>query len=327
MANAISVPSRHPDAEVASLETSVLILTKNEAKNCGAALQRVFGQQRAPSYEVVVIDSGSTDGTVSIVSEFPVRLHQIPAQSFHHSGTRNLAATLARGRVLVFLAGDAVPADDRWLAEMLAPFSDPQVGAVYGRQLPKPGSTQERAMVFDAIYGQARIVKEPARRRELGYRYYLFSTVNAAIRADVWQRTGGFPEDLKVFEDLAIAKKILDGGWKIVYTPDAAVFHSHNHSAGGLFKRYFDLGVVFKRLEMWDNEISQSMFRDGLAVLRRGLGGNRATVGANGNGAAQSALHAVAQNGIKYAALMIGRHEQLLPRVLKRHMSAFHLYD
>ena len=327
MTNAFSVPSQRCEAEVTNPEASILILTKNEAKNCGAALQQVFRQRSAPSFEVVVVDSGSTDETLSIVSEFPVRLYQIPAHSFHHSATRNLAAGLARGRVLIFLAGDAVPADEHWLEALLEPFSDPQVGAAYGRQLPKAGSTRERAIVFDTIYGDRRVVKEASRRSELGYRYYLFSTVNAAIRADIWQRAGGFPEDLKVFEDLAIGKKILDGGWKIVYTPDATVFHSHNHSARDLFKRYFDLGVVFKRLGIWNDETSHSMFVDGISVLRRGL--RFPEGGANGNGAraAGSAWQTVAQSGVKYAALMMGRHEQLIPRVLKRRMSAFHLYD
>ena len=103
---------------------------------------------------------------------------------------------------------------------MIANFDDPAVGAVYGRQLPKPGSSLEREDALDALYGEQRIVKDPAHRNGLGYRFYHFSDVNAAIRRSVWE-AARFPEDLKVFEDMGIAKRILDAGWKIVYEPEA----------------------------------------------------------------------------------------------------------
>ena len=91
-------------------------------------------------------------------------------------------------------------------------------------------------------------MKDPAHRNGIGYRFYHFSDVNAAIRRDIWEAVR-FPEDLKVFEDLGIAKQILDRGWKIVYEPEAAVFHSHPHTTVGLFKRYFDIGYTLKGFE------------------------------------------------------------------------------
>ena len=128
---------------------------------------------------------------------------------------------------------------------MVANFADPGVGAVYGRQVPRPGSSAEREDALDIVYGEKRIVKDPAHRNGLGYRFYHFSDVNAAMRRSVWEATC-FPEDLKVFEDLGIAKRILDAGWKIVYEPEACVFHSHDHTTTGLFKRYFDIGYTLK---------------------------------------------------------------------------------
>ena len=233
------------------VKTSILVLTKNEAQNIGFCLEAVYSQRAADAFEVVVVDSGSTDATLEIARRFPARIVQIPAETFHHAGTRNLAASLAEGEILVFLVADAIPASDTWLDALTANFDDPGVGAVYGRQLPKPGASLEREDALNTLYGEQRMVKDPAHRNGLGYRFYHFSDVNAAIRRSVWQ-AARFPEEMKVFEDMGIAKRILDLGWKIVYEPKSPVLHSHNHSTVGLFKRYFDLGYTLKLLNIWD---------------------------------------------------------------------------
>ncbi len=125
-------------------QASILLLTKNEAQNIGACLEAIYAQKDAPEFEVVVVDSGSTDETIEIARRYPVRLEKIRPEEFHHARTRNLAAELALGQYLVYLAADAFPASSEWLEALLGNFSDPGVAAVYGRHLPKPGSTLER---------------------------------------------------------------------------------------------------------------------------------------------------------------------------------------
>jgi glycosyltransferase involved in cell wall biosynthesis len=303
------------------VETSILIPAKNEAFNIRTCLEAVFGQLAGTEFEVILVDSGSTDGTPEIVSRYPVRLYSIAPEAFHHARTRNYLASMAKGRYLVYLNADAFPASPDWLNRLLSNFSDPCVGAVYGRHLPKPDCNLERQVVLEVIYGEEKIVKEPSRKRELGFRYYHLSTVNAAIRRDVWQATG-FPEHLKVYEDVAIAKRILDGGWKIVYEPSATVYHSDNHTIGGLFKRYFDGGVIRKQLGIWDETTESSLFRDGLRLLGRKL-----TAVSKDGGRTSAQFMSIAQETAKYAGLMLGRHESLLPLGIKRRMSAFRLFD
>ena len=126
------------------VELSVLLLTKNGGRDLERLLSALYSQKGIASFEVIAVDSGSTDGTLDLLRCFPVRLEQIPPEAFHHARTRNFAAGLARGGFLILLTQDAIPASEVWLNTMISNFDDPKVGAVYGRQLPKPGSSLER---------------------------------------------------------------------------------------------------------------------------------------------------------------------------------------
>jgi rhamnosyltransferase len=300
---------------------SVLLVTKNGRRDLERLLPALYAQKNVPTFEVVAIDSGSSDGTVELLERHPIRLQQIPPKSFHHAQTRNLAADLSTGEILIFLSQDALPTSDLWLSKLISNFDDTAVGAVYGRQLPKAGCFGERKDTFDVIYGAQRVVKDPAHRNGLGYRFYHFSDVNAAIRRSVWQQTR-FPEDLKVFEDLGIAKRMLDGGWKIVYEPEAAVFHSHNHSIVGLFKRYFDIGYTLKRLKIWDAPgTKKSLLRDVWTLLKK-----KARHSAQ-NDAKPATGSGIRQDIAKSLGLLLGLNQDWLPLAMKRRLSAFNVFD
>ena len=322
-----SAQSLNPDLCVARtviedvmVEISILILTKNGRCDLERVLPAVFHQETTARLEVIAIDSGSTDGTLELLRSFPVQVIQIPPEEFHHSRTRNLAASLARANIVIFLSQDAIPVDDGWLSAIIANFDDPGVGAVYGRQLAKVGSSMERRDLFDTIYGDRKIVKDPANRNGMGYRFYHFSDVNAAIRRSVWA-TVRFPENLKVFEDLGIAKLILDNGWKIVYEPKAAVFHSHTHSTLGLLKRYFDIGYTLKLLRIWDAPGSRkSLIHDGWKLLR----GKLRSMGDKNTG--RVARRGLEQDVAKSVGLFLGLNQNCLPLAVKRRLSAFRVF-
>jgi rhamnosyltransferase len=303
------------------IECSISILTKNAEPNIGACLEAVYSQKGVGAFEVTLVDSGSTDATLEIAGGYPIRIEHISAQDFHHARTRNLAAALGTGRILVGLSQDAIPASDDWLRTMIANFDDPSVGAVYGRQLPRPGCTTERGDTFEAVYGDRKIVKDPAHRNGLGYRFYHFSDVNCALRRSVWEASP-YPDDVKTFEDLAIAKLILDAGWKIVYEPEAAVFHSHHFTAQELFKRYFDIGYTLKRLEIWDAPGTRSsMLRDFGKLLSKQLTRSR-------KGLEREQAHAaMGQSFAKSAGLLLGLNQRFLPLMLKRRLSSYGVFE
>jgi rhamnosyltransferase len=302
------------------IETSILLLTKNGGPEFGTCLEAVYSQKDVQPFEVIIVDSGSTDETLRIARQYPVRVEQIPPEAFHHSRTRNYAASLAKGKYLVFLSQDAIPAVDTWLRSLLANFRDPTVGAVYGRQLPKLGSGAERQEVLSALYGDSRIVKYPRDGIMLGHKYYHFSSVNSSIRKEVWQVTG-FPGNLKVFEDVGIAKRILDSTWSIVYEPSAAVYHSHDFPFSELFKRYFDIGVVYQRLGIWNDNSRRS-------VRSAGWCGLQAKLSKLFNEERHSETVSTILKDIgKFIAIELGRHERALPRAVKKKLSRYNLFD
>jgi rhamnosyltransferase len=302
---------------------SILLLTRNGALDLQQLLPALYRQQQVSSFEVIAVDSASTDETVALLRQYGVRILQISADDFHHARTRNLAAEQAQGEILVFLSQDAVPASDLWLNKLISDFSDARVGAVYGRQLPKEGSQTERRDTFALVYGAYKMVKDPAHENGLGYRFYHFSDVNAAIRRPVWEATR-FPEDLKVFEDLGIAKRILDRGWKIVYEPEAAVVHSHHHSSVGLFKRYFDIGYTLKKLRIWDDPgTKKSMLRDFWKMLKAKT---RKETAESYEGRPKGFGEGLKQHFAKSLGLFLGLNQEWLPYALKRHFSAYRVF-
>jgi rhamnosyltransferase len=302
-----------------TIQASIIIPTKNGEASLENCLGAVYAQQGVGSVEVLLVDSGSTDRTLEIARRHGARIEAIRPEEFHHARTRNYGASLARGRYLVFLSQDAIPSSNTWLAAMLRNFHDADVAAVYGRQLPAAGSTNERHDALGTMYGSERCVKEASSRARLGYKYYHFSDANAAVRRDIWESTR-FPEELKVFEDLGIAKRILDAGWKIVYEPDASVIHSHNHTTMQLFQRYFDIGFTFRRLGIWNQGTRTSMLAEIAKLVKRKL---QPSASKTSRAAATGLKNDVA----KSAGFWLGVHEQYFPVAIKRFFSAHQVFQ
>jgi rhamnosyltransferase len=300
---------------------SILILTKNEASNIERSVGAAFDQDTTLPFEVVVVDSGSTDGTLEMLAKYPIKLVQIPPSAFHHSRTRNLLAESSQGEFLVYLGGDAWPTSRSWLSNLVEPFADTGVGGVYGRQIPKPWSSIERKIALAQMYGAEKQERHINNRNGKGFQFYHFSTVNCALRRDVWERFR-FPEQQKIFEDAAMGKSILDAGLKIVYTPSAEVYHSHEHSASKLFRRYFDLGVVWQQLGMSDAESVGSLRSAGVQGIFRKFAELRAA-GCGPSGLAHSLVRDIAKGG----GFFLGHYQRHLPMPLKRRFSDVQMFD
>ena len=237
-------------------KVSVVIPTFNAGPGFEELLRKLDEQEGDFEREVVVVDSGSTDGTAELAGRYGAAVHHIPKAGFNHGATRDLGISLSGGEFVALIVQDAVPLDERWLATMVENLiRDGLVAAVYGRHVPRPdASVLTRALVNNlAVAGLERReqeIQDPAQYRALPptrrRRVASFDNVSSCLRRRVWEE---FPFGRADFaEDLRWGKKVIEAGYKIVYEPRSVVVHSHERGALYDLRRYYVDQLVLDEL-------------------------------------------------------------------------------
>lgn len=226
---------------------AIIIPTKNPGPSFVKVLQAVR-EQEGWSGRCMVIDSGSMDNTPSIALSHGCELIQIKPEEFDHGGTRQYGVEMTKSLpFIIFMTQDAILATKDALLHLMSGFDDPQVGACFGRQLPRKNA--------NLIEHHARLFNYPAQGhttsledvKTMGIKAAFLSNSFAAYRRAALESAGGFHEGVIFGEDMLAAANMLKRGWKISYRPQAQVFHSHDYSFMDEFKRYFDMGVMHSR--------------------------------------------------------------------------------
>jgi rhamnosyltransferase len=296
---------------------SIVIPVKNGGSDLARCLRGISEQVLDEQVETVVVDSGSTDGSLELLRRHGATVREIPPHEFSHGASRNLGASLARGDVLVFISQDAYPVAERWLERLCAPLRvDPGVAGVYGRQLPHTGARPPERYFLDFLYGASARRQSAAGVAELTMETTLFSNVNAAVRRELWQRHP-FVEDIVMSEDQDWCRRVLLDGYAVVYEPDAAVRHSHNYTLRGAFKRFFDSGASASRAYLAGQQSSRRVLRQEAVRYARG---ELAWLWRTGQ--ARWIPYTVVYEGVKMIGLLLGANQEHLPLVMKRRLSA-----
>ena len=227
---------------------SVIILTLNAGERLRCLFEALLPQ--TVPLELMVVDSSSTDSTLSIAGAFGAKVVTVQRSDFNHGATRNFGLLQTSGDIVVFLTQDVVPAGKDTVERLIAPFFDDDlVGCAYGRQLPSPGATVFAAHSRIFNYGPTSLVKH-RKNGERGIKVPFLSNSFAAYRRKALEEIGLFKEDLISTEDTYAGARMLLAGYRIAYAADAMVYHSHNYTLLEEFRRYFDIGV-FHRREKW----------------------------------------------------------------------------
>jgi len=238
------------------MKASVIIPTKNAGPLFKKVLDAVLSQKTPWDYDVLVIDSGSTDGTVEYARKSGVSLHQIPAKAFGHGKTRNLGISLTTGEFAVMITHDALPASEFWLFELVkAVEQSDDVAGAFGRHIAYahdgPFLARDLQLHFNGFLQWPPVVRMDDKERykaDQGYRQVLhfFSDNNACLRRSVWEKIP-YPE-VDFAEDQLWAGQIIEAGYGKAYADKAVVYHSHTFGFIELCRRSFDESRALHRL-------------------------------------------------------------------------------
>jgi rhamnosyltransferase len=298
---------------------SVLIPVRNGGDELVRCLERIAAQVIDEEFEVLIIDSGSTDGTPERARAHGARVHEIPAAEFHHGRTRNLGAQLARGEIIVWTTHDAYPDSDKWLDLLTKPLRDrePDLAGVYGRQIAHHEASPPEVYFLDFLYGPNARLQRAASVDELTMETTLFSNANSAMpRALLLAEP--FAEDVLIAEDQDWSRRMLLAGRTIRYEPRAAVRHSHPYTMFTAFRRFFESGVAGSRTFLAGGASAQkALRRNGVAYAR----GELRWMVRSGN--ARWIPYACAYEGLKFAGIQLGHRQERLPLWLKRRWTRY----
>jgi GT2 family glycosyltransferase len=224
--------------------------------NGGALLEQALEAIRAQRHdgfgevEVLICDSGSRDGSVTLARRYGADVMEVDAGRFSHGGTRNLLMERSHGDHVALLTQDSVPADEQWLGRLVAGFSiAPDVGLVFGPYRSRAGASpmisRELTQCFRSFSpgGSPRVDRLGPEERSLPARALLgprgfFTDANGCVSRAAWESVPF--RSVAYAEDHVLALDMLRAGFAKVFLPDAAVVHSHEYSGRDWLRRSFD---------------------------------------------------------------------------------------
>lgn len=296
------------------MDASVVIPTKNGGDRFIDVLATVVGQITSYEYEIVCVDSGSSDSTVEVIKAFPeAKLLQIPPEEFGHGKTRSWAAHRCSGDYVIFITQDALPVDLFWLQNFIdAMKATPDAVAGFGAHKPYPEcnlfDARDISAHFERYGPDNDVIQVDDMERfnqDLPLRMYyaFFSDNNACVRRDYFLENP-YP-DVNFAEDQFWMMEQMGKGAKKVYCPKAAVYHSHNYGTLELMQRAFDESRALNRLFGWN------AVPNGRKIPRMAAGATRRDWGyiRTLDLTPPQKLRALGQSATRNASKLLGSHE------------------
>jgi len=247
------------------LKASIICPTLNGGLKFRQCLKQLQNQKAKFQYEIIVIDSGSNDGTAEFLNHQKL-LHNnlkvifIDKTDFQHGRTRNLAISQAIGEFVAIVTQDSIPKNLNWLKNLVEDLEDyPDAAGAFGRHVayPESGPVAEKEINFHFNqFGQYttcyKINSLERFRKEIAYKQFMhfFSNNNACIRKSVW-KVIPFPE-VDFGEDQLWAMQILVNGYSKIWSPNSIVMHSHSYGLAASIKRSYQESFYFKKYFNYD---------------------------------------------------------------------------
>lgn len=250
---------------------TIFIPTKNAGNNFNKVLQQISKQKE--NYELIIVDSGSTDETLKIIdnweNKIPLKLYQINPKEFGHGKTRNLSIKYAKGELIAFLSQDAIPKNELWLTNLVKNFNKKNIGGVFSKQIPRLNANLTEKFFCQQNYPNHQIIRPLNNKNTLDNIF--FSNVSSCMRKELLQKFP-FNEKLIMSEDQEWAKTIIENNYQTIYEPSSIVIHSHNYNLNETFQRYFDsalsLNQIFGKFNNFTSKGSRYMRKEFYFILK-----------------------------------------------------------
>jgi len=215
---------------------SIIIRTKNEERWITQCLGGLFNQNYK-DFEVIIVDNESDDKTIEKVRQFNIK-KVVTCKDYLPGKALNIGIRESCGDFIVCLSGHCIPVDDKWLTNLLKNFDDPSIAGVYGRQ---------EAMSFTSNADKRDLALVFGLDKKIQTKDSFFHNANSMIRKDVWNKIP-FDETVTNIEDRVWAQKALAAGYKIIYEPEARVYHYHGIHQNGNEERCTNVVKIMESL-------------------------------------------------------------------------------
>ena len=211
------------------MNVSIVIRTLNEGRHLPALFQTIGLQGYSNGeIETIVVDSGSTDGTLELAKAAGAKIVHIRKEDFSFGRSLNIGCDAANGDVLVFVSGHCIPVEENWIARLVAPLGQQGIVYSYGRQLGTDKTRFSECQIFAKYFPPESGIPQEG---------FFCNNANSALLKRIWQ-DNRFDEELTGLEDMYLAKRLVEQNHKIAYAADAAVYHIHNESWRQVRRRF-----------------------------------------------------------------------------------------
>jgi len=217
---------------------SIIIRSFNEEKHIGNLIEGIKKQTFYDKIEIIVVDSGSTDSTVSISRAGGAKIVHIDPKEFSFGRAINVGCKVAKGEFLLFASAHVYPLYTNWLEKMLQPFVDEKVALVYGRQVGNKATKYSEHQIFKKWFPE-----------QSNYKQHIpfCNNANSVIRKSLWE-IQPFDEVLTGLEDLDWGTRIEQKGYYIAYEAQAPIVHVHEETAAKIQNRYRREAIALKKI-------------------------------------------------------------------------------